>query len=570
MRFTSETTADGVSEHLFTLHGIPGVLWSPADGPGGRPLVLLGHGGGRHKKAQELVARARRYVTARGYAVAAIDAPGHGDRPRTAQDERLTVGIGERRAAGEPIGPLVARHNAGLAARAVPEWQAVLDALRKRDVGARAPVGYWGVSLGTAIGVPLAAAEPRITAAVFGLAGHEALAGAAAQVTVPVEFLLQWDDELVPRESGLALFDAFASREKTLHANAGLHADVPALEQESSERFFARHLAGGDPGDEPGDDASASAAPVSTYGASAVTGRLTAVRHFAAYDGTDLAYHVSGDGVPVICLPGGPMQDSAYLGDLGGLSAHRRLVRMDLRGTGRSAVPEDIGSCRCDRLVDDVEALREHLGLGRVDLLAHCAGANIAVLYAARHPERVNRLVLVTPSTWAVGIETTGEARREVARLRQNEPWFDAAFAALEAIVAGDATEERWRAIEPFLYGRWDAAAQAHQAAQDTQRHEEAASAFGAEGAFDPEVTRAALAAFAAPVLLLAGEVDLNTVPSAVAEYAGLFPDAEFVVQPRAGHFPWLDDARRSVATIATFLGEGRFAAPDADAARRR
>jgi pimeloyl-ACP methyl ester carboxylesterase len=246
MRFTSETTSNGVSERLFTLDHIPGVLWSPAGAVGSRPLVLLGHGGGQHKKAPGLVARARRYVTACGFAVAAIDAPGHGDRPRTEQDERFVAGITERMAAGEPVGPQIARYNAELAARAVPEWQATLDALQEVDcVGAGGPVGYWGVSLGSAIGVPLAAAEPRITAAVFGLAGHETLAEAAALVTVPVEFLMQWDDELVPRDSGLALFGAFASREKTLHANPGRHVFVPAFELESSERFFARHLLGG-------------------------------------------------------------------------------------------------------------------------------------------------------------------------------------------------------------------------------------------------------------------------------------------------------------------------------------
>jgi pimeloyl-ACP methyl ester carboxylesterase len=239
MRFTSETTSDGVSERLFTIGDIPGVLWSPADAADRRPLVLLGHGGGQHKKAPGLVARARRYVTACGFAVAAIDAPGHGDRPRTEQDERLAAEIREHAAAGEPIGPPIARHNAALAARAVPEWQATLDALLD---GTGGPAGFWGVSLGSAIGVPLAAAEPRIAAAVFGLAGHETLAKAAAGVTVPVEFLLQWDDELVPREEGLALFDAFASREKTLHANPGRHAGVPAFELESSARFFTRHL----------------------------------------------------------------------------------------------------------------------------------------------------------------------------------------------------------------------------------------------------------------------------------------------------------------------------------------
>jgi len=51
MRFTSETTSDGVSERLFTLGDIAGVLWSPPGAAGRRPLVLLGHGGGQHKKA---------------------------------------------------------------------------------------------------------------------------------------------------------------------------------------------------------------------------------------------------------------------------------------------------------------------------------------------------------------------------------------------------------------------------------------------------------------------------------------------------------------------------------------
>ena len=64
MRFTSETTSNGVSARHFTLHGIPGLLWSPADATGSRPLVLLGHGGGQHKKASGILARAQRSTSA--------------------------------------------------------------------------------------------------------------------------------------------------------------------------------------------------------------------------------------------------------------------------------------------------------------------------------------------------------------------------------------------------------------------------------------------------------------------------------------------------------------------------
>jgi dienelactone hydrolase len=245
MRFTSQTTSNGVTERLFTLDGIPGVLWSPADATGSLPLVLLGHGGGQHKQADGLLARAHRYVPC-GFAVAAIDAPGHGDRPKVGQHQRLMADIRQRVAQGEALGLHMARYNVVLAEQAVPEWQAALDALLELD-GVAGPVGYSGMSMGGGIGVPLVAAEPRITAAVLGLAGHETLLEPAARISIPVEFLLQWDDEMVPRDQGLALFGAFASREKTLHASAGGHGDVPRSEVESSARFFTRHLVASHP-----------------------------------------------------------------------------------------------------------------------------------------------------------------------------------------------------------------------------------------------------------------------------------------------------------------------------------
>ena len=220
-----------IDERSFTVGDIPGVLWSPAGAYDDRPLVLLCHGGGQHKRAPGVVARAHHFVTTCGFAAAAIDLPGCGDRPKNPADERLRAAIQE----GGDVGPLIIRHNAELAARAVPEWQAVLDAL------GGGPAGFWGMSMGCAVGVPLVAAEPRIEAAVLGLAGQE-LAEAASRIKIPVEFVLKWDDELVPRESALALFDAFGSAGKTLHAYPGAHQGQLPQELETSASFFTRHL----------------------------------------------------------------------------------------------------------------------------------------------------------------------------------------------------------------------------------------------------------------------------------------------------------------------------------------
>jgi dienelactone hydrolase len=246
MRFTSQASSGGVTEQLFTLSftfgEIPGVLWTPDGAAGARPLILMGHGGGQHKKAPGIVARARRFAAECGFAVAAVDVPGHGDRPGNEEHDRVIAEMRTRAQTGGELTPLIASFHALLAGQTVPEWRAVLDAAQQLDHVGAGPVGYWGMSMGCGLGVPFIAAEPRIRAAVLGLNGAETSAEAAAQITVPVEFLVQWDDERVPRAASLALFDAFASAEKTLHANPGQHAEIPVFELDSALRFFTRHL----------------------------------------------------------------------------------------------------------------------------------------------------------------------------------------------------------------------------------------------------------------------------------------------------------------------------------------
>lgn len=266
-----------------------------------------------------------------------------------------------------------------------------------------------------------------------------------------------------------------------------------------------------------------------------------------------LSYSRIGRGKPLVCVPGGPLLSADYLGDLGGLSEHAELVLFNPPGSDGDT-ESDAAAYRCDNIADDLEAFRLQLGLDRLDLLGHSAGANIVLRYAERYTERVGRLVLVAPSTRALGIDVSDEARSAVARSRAAEPWYDDAAAALARIQSGEGTGDDWGRIAPFSYGRWDDAAAEYDAGMNAARNSVAAAAFGADGAFDPVSTRAAMAELYAPVTVLAGAVDVGLPVEVMRELITVFPAATLEVQREAGHFPWIDDREAFVATARRAL----------------
>ncbi|WP_216901642.1 dienelactone hydrolase family protein [Nocardia alni] len=238
MHFTSEQRLDdGVREREFTLGEIPGTLWTAGSGPA--PLILMAHNNGLPRREPRLVARAR-HSAASGYAVATIDGPGCGERPRSAADDQARAELRRAMRAGEPVDEIFESFVGPLVDNAVPEWRTTLDALLALpEIGGA--VGYSGW---TALGIRLMVAEPRIAAAGLFAGGYvpRAQREQAREVTVPLLFLLQWDDEGNPRQRALDLFDAFGSKEKTLHANLGGHTGTPWFEAQDGSRFFGRHL----------------------------------------------------------------------------------------------------------------------------------------------------------------------------------------------------------------------------------------------------------------------------------------------------------------------------------------
>lgn len=244
LTLTSEQRLDdGVLERAFTFDGIPGLLWTPetASAPEPAPLILLGHPGDLHRMRPRLAARARR-CAADGFAAAAIELPGGGDRPRSPGAEQARADLQRALANGERPGEdVIDRLVLPLVEQAVPEAQAALDALLALpELGG--PVGYSGGII--SIGVRLALVDPRIAAAVLFAGSYvpRTVFDEARRLTLPLHVLLQWDDQGNDRRSALDLFDAFGSPEKTLNANMGGHTGVPPSAADAAARFLARHL----------------------------------------------------------------------------------------------------------------------------------------------------------------------------------------------------------------------------------------------------------------------------------------------------------------------------------------
>ena len=229
---------------------VPCVTWEPDSNVQPRGLIAMGHGGSQHKKTRDIRNRAIRYARNFGWASLALDAPKHGGRVsrEEAEEERLKT---QARVTGDTNAPSMnpqekIRFLDTLAAQAVPEWQAALDTVLEHLIPGVASMGYWGVSQGTWIGVPLLAVERRFRCAVLGLSqlhpDHVAFRSAAQRITIPHRFAFQWDDPIRTREYGIELFNAFRSTDKSMHINPGGHREIPATEAESWDDFFQQHL----------------------------------------------------------------------------------------------------------------------------------------------------------------------------------------------------------------------------------------------------------------------------------------------------------------------------------------
>ena len=200
---------------------IPGILWAPTQQERPVPLVLMGHGGSGHKRADRQLLLGRHFVGVSQIAAAAIDGPFHGDRVAAPleshqyQDKIAAIGLDK------------------VIDGMIDDWRATLDTLSQLDTIDTDRIAYIGFSMGTRFGLPfVAAVGSRLCCAVLGKNGMSAPAALnaasrfkqdAPRITVPILFHVQWEDELFPREGQFELFDLLGSHDKRLIAFPGSH-----------------------------------------------------------------------------------------------------------------------------------------------------------------------------------------------------------------------------------------------------------------------------------------------------------------------------------------------------------
>ena len=276
-------------------------------------------------------------------------------------------------------------------------------------------------------------------------------------------------------------------------------------------------------------------------------------------DGRSLSYETRGEGKPLVCHPGGPGFSSGYLGDLGGLDRIRQIIALDPRGTGRSDPPRSPEAYALDDYADDLALLHDHLGLGRIDLLGQSHGSLVALLYAARYPDRIARLVLV-----AVGSRFHEEqlaAMHNAMEQRSEEPWFEDASRALQDEQEGNFTDDaelgRLVARElPFYFAHYREQEQAFvQRVLEQPVHAAALRYFNANEFLTFDLGPA-LASVSAPTLVVAGQEDFILGPPACREVADGIANARLEVLEEVGHLPWVESPELFASTVRAFLGD--------------
>lgn len=277
--------------------------------------------------------------------------------------------------------------------------------------------------------------------------------------------------------------------------------------------------------------------------------------HVTTPDGVRLYVRIVGDGPDTVIVPA-----AAWLGpDLAPLAPGRTLIFFDPRARGGSDAVPDTARLGMEHDLRDIDAVRTHFSLERTSLIGWSYLGAVVVLYAARHPDRVRRIVQIGPMA-----PTTELSRIEGQRGSPPDSADLATLAAMEESgrpdtdPVGYCREYAMRQMIRPMMGRPDSADHAlmdpcaYWNEWPSQLFRTAGHVIPAEWDYTEEARQVD-----APVLTIHGTDDPNAAVEGGREWATLLPNAHLVELEGVGHAPWLEAPGEFFAEVDAFLKGG-------------
>jgi proline iminopeptidase len=315
------------------------------------------------------------------------------------------------------------------------------------------------------------------------------------------------------------------------------------------------------------DDAPTLSARAAAPSATSYAAPVTSEGYLTGADGLQLFYRAYGSGPDTtVVLAGGPGLPISYLDrDLAPLAHGRAVIYYDARNAGFSQIVMDPALLAMERHVADLEAVRQHFGIGRLKLVGHSWGAMVAGFYAAAHPQNVDRMVLVTPGPLQAQHDAQFEAERQsrtAPALLQQQGELIGLLLSGQAPDPLATCEQLFSIYFPAYFH--DAASMANLRGSWCGMTPAAANLlpftmFAGRASLGPDWNLAPmLNGIQVPSLVIHGAGDAIPLAS-TSGYADALPNGELRVIQGAGHFPWLEEPAEFFTTVNNFLRRGNL-----------
>jgi proline iminopeptidase len=273
-------------------------------------------------------------------------------------------------------------------------------------------------------------------------------------------------------------------------------------------------------------------------------------------DGLILRYTVAGSGPVVVAQAPGWGIGAGYLRNgLTVLESHFTMVYLDPRGNGASTRPDNQHAMATVDMANDLERLRQYWSIDSLRLLGHSSAGAVAIAYAARHPGKVARLLLVDSDL--LGFDS-GPSFKKFAAERRDDPLYSAALARLMSAKPTSDEEFADLLLGTLPYYFSDPVANVPRLLR-TMSDSPSLWAYGAYNGADRDARtdqQGSLAAVHAPTLVLVGRADAFCGTAIAQRIASGIDGALLQVFERSGHFPWIEQPKAFFEAAIGFLAD--------------